>query len=94
MSFVSTGIAPDTKDYSHEMRLLQLRPDSSYAKVVQGTFTQSGSYSISTRTAVNGLDTLISFKHANNQEDKCLFSLHGQQMYLNTGGGIETYQKQ
>lgn len=94
MKFVGIGIVADMRDYSNEVWLLQLRPDSSYARWVQQGFTESGSFSISTRNESGVLDTIISFRRPNNREDRQFLSLHGRQMYLNGVGGIQTYQKQ
>jgi hypothetical protein len=94
MKFVGTGVVADMRDYSNEVWLLQLRPDSSYERTVPGGFNESGSYSISTRNESRVLDTIISFRRPNNREDKQLLSLRGREMYLNGMGGIQTYQKQ
>lgn len=88
------GVTPTTIDYSHEMRVLQLRPDSSYIRQDLGTLTESGTYSIAVLRAGNLSDTMISFSSGNNNVYKRVLRMDGLQLYLDGVDAYEVYQKQ
>jgi len=95
MTSVGTGIvSTGIQDYSHEMRLLQLRPDSSYTKTVPGGFTEFGSYSLSTRNMPSSVETIISFRSSAGKEYGAILYQQGLKLNLHLAGAVESYVKQ
>jgi hypothetical protein len=59
----SGGLGGQTIRYDKEMRILQLNADSTWSIWFNGTYGQSGVYSLSTMTSGSLTDTLITFRN-------------------------------